>query len=192
MGAMPVADQIDHSLGFVFAAESVLARRPTSFVDLGTGGGVPGLVLVACWPECRAVLLEVNERRAEFLDASTIGWRRGGSVEVLRGRAEAVARDAAFRQQFELVTSRSFGPPPVAAECGAPLLEVGGLLVVSEPPEGSGADRWPGGGLAEVGLTEAADVRFDDRFGYRVLLKVEPSSDRYPRRVGVPAKRPLF
>ncbi len=141
------------------------------------------------------MLLEVNERRSEFLGASTAGWKRGGTLAVLRGRAEEVARDAALREQFELVTSRSFGPPPVAAECGAPLLGVGGLLVVSEPPEpseGVRADRWPGKGLAEVGLTEVAALRFEDRFGYRVLLKAEPTSDRYPRRVGRPAKRPLF
>jgi 16S rRNA (guanine527-N7)-methyltransferase len=192
LGAMPVADQIDHALGFVFAAESVVARPPTSFVDLGTGGGVPGVVLLACWPECRAVLLDANERRSEFLDLETAGWRRSGTLEVVRGRAEEVAREPAFRQQFELVTSRSFGPPPVTAECGAPLLAVGGLLVVSEPPEGPGADRWPLEGLAEVGLAEAAHIRFEDRFGYRVLRKVAPTSDRYPRRVGVPAKRPLF
>jgi len=192
MGAMPVADQIDHALGFAFAAESVLARRPASFVDLGTGGGVPGLVLLALWPNCRAVLLDANERRSEFLDEWTAGWERSGTVEVVRGRAEEVAREPAFRQQFDLVTSRSFGPPPVTAECGAPLLSVGGLLVVSEPPEGAGSDRWPDKGVAEVGLAEAAHIRFEDRFGYRVLLKVEPTSDRYPRRVGVPAKRPLF
>jgi len=192
LGAMPAADQIDHAIGFVFASESVLARQPTSFVDLGTGGGVPGVVLVACWPECRAVLLDANERRSDFLDLELAGWRRSGTLEVVRGRAEEVGREPAFRQQFDLVTSRSFGSPPVTAECGAPLLAVGGLLVVSEPPEGPGADRWPGDGLAELGLAEAAHVRFEDRFGYRVLRKVEPTSDRYPRRVGVPAKRPLF
>jgi len=192
LGAMPVADQIDHALGFAFAAESVLDRRPTSFVDLGTGGGVPGLVLLACWPNCRAVLLDANERRSEFLDQWTAGWERSGTIEVVRGRAEEVAREPAFRQQFDLVTSRSFGPPPVTAECGGPLLSVGGLLVVSEPPEGAGSDRWPDRGLAEVGLAEAAHIRFDDRFGYRVMMKMEVTSDRYPRRVGVPAKRPLF
>ena len=94
----------------------------------------------------------------------------------MRGRAEETARSSQFRQQFDLVVSRSFGVPAVAAECGAPLLSIGGFMVVSEPPDGPLVDRWPAEGLAKVGLQAGDPLRFDDRFGYQVLGQI--ASDR--------------
>jgi 16S rRNA (guanine527-N7)-methyltransferase len=193
LGTMPVSEQIDHSLGFVFAAESALVQPPRTVLDLGTGGGVPGLVLLSYWPESHVILVDANQRRTEFLSMETAGWDGPGGIEVVRGRAEEVARSARYRGQLDLVTSRSFGSPAVAAECGAPFLAPGGLMVISEPPaDGVGASRWPVEGLAEVGLESASPMRFDDRFGFQVVRKVESTPDRYPRRVGIPAKRPLF
>ena len=192
LGGMPIGEQIDHALGFVAAVESELKRPPHSVIDLGTGGGLPGLVLLSCWSVSRIVLLDANERRTAFLIEEVEGWRPDAQVEVVRGRAEEIGRDDRFRQQFEVLTSRSFGSPAVTAECGAPLVSVGGLMVVSEPPQTSDESRWPAAGLAHLGLSPLSSMRFDDRFGYQLLRKVGPTSDRYPRRVGVPAKRPLF
>ena len=189
---MSVSEQIDHSLGFVFAAESALGKAPRSVLDLGTGGGVPGLVLFSCWPDSQVVLLDVNQRRTEFLSAETAGWGSPGRVEVVRGRAEEMGRATRYREQLDLVTSRSFASPAVATECGAPFLVSGGVMVISEPPDGVGANRWPVEGLAEVGLESASTIRVDDRFGFQILRKPGRTPDRYPRRVGVPAKRPLF
>jgi 16S rRNA (guanine527-N7)-methyltransferase len=103
-----------------------------------------------------------------------------------------LARDDRFRQKFEVVTARSFGSPAVTVECGAPLLGVGGVMVVSEPPGDADERRWPEEGLAQVGLVRASRLRLDDRFGYQVLVKSGETPERYPRRVGVPSKRPLF
>jgi 16S rRNA (guanine527-N7)-methyltransferase len=192
LGSMPVADQVDHALGFVLAAESVLPGPPCAVLDLGTGGGIPGLVLPSCWPSCRLVLLDANERRAEFLSTEVDHWQGPGAVEVLRGRAEGFGRDTRWRERFDLVVSRSFGPPGVTAECGAPFVTVGGVMVVSEPPERSEGGRWPVEGLARVGLEVADRHRVDERFSYQALIKSEPTAERFPRRVGVPAKRPLF
>jgi 16S rRNA (guanine527-N7)-methyltransferase len=192
LGSMPIPDQIDHALGFVFATESQIQGPPGSVLDLGTGGGVPGLVLLSCWPDCRVVLLDVSDRRTSFLAEHTAGWRRNGPLEVVRDRAEGVGRDERFRQQFDVVVSRSFGAPAVTAECAAPLLCPGGMLIVSEPPDGSAAERWPHDGLALLGLTASVQVRFDGRFSYQVLVKADLTPDVYPRRVGIPAKRPLF
>jgi 16S rRNA (guanine527-N7)-methyltransferase len=192
LGDAPLTEQVDHALGFVFSAESELGRAPRSVVDLGTGGGLPGVVLRSCWPECRLVLLDANQRRTEFLAGVAGRWKGRGEVEVVRGRAEDTARSPRFRQQSDLVVSRSFGVPAVAVECGAPFLSIGGLMVVSEPPDSPPADRWPAAGLAKVGLQAGDRIRLDDRFGYQVLRKSQPTDDRYPRRVGIPAKRPLF
>jgi 16S rRNA (guanine527-N7)-methyltransferase len=192
LGGMKVDDQIDHALGFVFVAESSLGRPPTSAIDLGSGGGIPGLILLSCWPECRLVLMDANERRTEFLSLELAEWNPPAPIEVVRARAEDLGRDSGRREQFEVVTSRSFGPPAVTAECGSALLSVGGLLVVSEPPDTDSPDRWPNEGLTQLGLEQAGQLRFDDRFGFQALSKVEALADRYPRRVGIPTKRPLF
>lgn len=174
------------------AVESALGRHPSTAADLGTGGGVPGLVLHSCWPRCRLVLVDGSQRRTEFLSSQVDGWSDSDTVEVVRGRAEELSRDDRYRERFEAVTARSFGPPAVTAECGAPLLEVGGVMVVSEPPGETDERRWPVEGLIQLGLIPHSRIRFDDRFGYQVMVKSEATPGRYPRRVGVPNKRPLF
>ena len=60
LGAMPIADQIDHALGFVAVIEELPGRPPASVIDLGTGGGVPGLVLISCWQGARVVLMDAS------------------------------------------------------------------------------------------------------------------------------------
>ncbi len=192
---------MDHALGFALAIEDELGRPPHALCDLGTGGGLPGLVLGAVWYATRIVLLDVSERRTEFLrrELSNPTWSRdeadraalSGRIEVLRGRAEEIARDPAFRESFEVVTARSFGAPAVTAECGAPLLAVGGMLVVSEPPAGTEPDRWPSAGVAEVGLDACRAVMVEG-YHFCLLSKHAPTPTRYPRRTGVPAKRPLY
>jgi 16S rRNA (guanine527-N7)-methyltransferase len=107
---------------------------------------------------------------------------------VLLGRAEIVGRSER-RGSFDAVVARSFGPPAVTAECAAPLLRPGGRLVVSEPPDGT-EERWPEDGVAAFGLARGA--RLPGPPGIQVLTQVEPCPEAYPRRDGLPAKRPLF
>jgi hypothetical protein len=90
------------------------------------------------------------------------------------------------------VTARSFGAPAVVAECGAPFLTIGGIMVVSEPPGDREGQRWPSEDLASLGLQPSTRTRFNDSYGYQVLVKVAETADRFPRRVGIPTKRPLF
>lgn len=187
LGPMPIQDQIDHALGM---AQAVPAH-PESAVDLGSGGGVPGLVLARlCWPLARWCLIESSKRRAAFLEESVAALDLEDRVRVVWTRAEAAGREPSFRHASALVTARSFGPPAVTAECGAPFLQHGGWLLVSEPPGESSPQRWPDAGLAELGLQVAA--RHASPVHAVVLRAVEECSDRYPRRVGVPNKRPLF
>jgi 16S rRNA (guanine527-N7)-methyltransferase len=192
LGSMPIADQIEHALGFVAVLESELGGPPPSVIDLGTGGGVPGLVLASCWPESRVVLMDANERRTTFLQEVLVGWAGSGRAEVVRGRVEELGRVETLREQFAAVTSRSFGIPAATAECGSSFLELGGSMVVSEPPDTDPADRWPESGLLGLGLAPVAMVRPVERFGYQILKKVGLLEDRFPRRVGIPVKRPVF
>ncbi len=195
LGPMELGEQIDHGLGFVVALEQRGPGEPATVLDLGTGGGVPGLILGSCWRASRAVLVDASQRRTEFLIGELADGSGSGPFQVVRGRAEELAREPNLREQFEVVTSRSFGPPAVTAECGSPFLVPGGMMVVSEPPEEvgtAGIERWPHEGLALLGLESLDRVRVDQRYGYQLLRKVGPTPDRYPRRTGIPTKRPLF
>ena len=185
LGPGPVDDHVEHALGFA----EVVGEEPEAVVDLGSGGGIPGLVLAGGWQATSFVLLDSNERRTAFLReaVAALGWV--GRVEVLRLRAELAGRDGGLRGRFSVVVARSFGAPPVTAECAAPLLRIGGRLVVSEPP--GDVERWPTEGLGLVGLRMLG--RFEARgAGFVVHEQVEACPDRYPRREGVPAKRPLW
>jgi 16S rRNA (guanine527-N7)-methyltransferase len=192
IGPGSVRVHVDHAVGFA-VAQPVAPRR---LLDLGSGGGVPGLVLAALWPESPVVLLDASARRCAFLVEAADELGYGDRVTVVRGRAEEAGRRADLRGGFDTVVSRGFGPPPVTAECAAPFLEAEGRLLVSEPPAdspGAGSDasaRWPVEGLALVGL--AADGEWSEPYHYRRFVLASPCPDLYPRRDGVPAKHPLF
>jgi 16S rRNA (guanine527-N7)-methyltransferase len=203
LGDGPLDTHIAHAQGFADAAESLEVegdpQRPTvatgRWMDLGSGGGIPGLILAHRWPDREAVLLDSNERRSRFLleVVEDQGW--GSRIRVVTDRAEIAGRTDELRASFSLVVARSFGSPPVTAECAAPFLQEGGALIVSEPPqeETAGeppATRWPDEGLAPVGLERQAQWR--NSFGYQILRQASLCPDRYPRRVGIPAKRPLY
>lgn len=193
LGPGPLRVHLDHAAGFavVIDGSGPTARR---VVDLGSGGGIPGLVLAERWPEARFVLIDAARRRVEFLSevVTSLGWSE--RVRVVGARAEEAGRDPDLRGRHDLVVARGFGPPAVTAECAAPFLEVDGRLVVSEPPEdhdeSGGPRRWPPEPLASLGL--APDGSWSRPFHYQALRQVGPCPDRYPRRTGVPRKRPLF
>ena len=184
LGPGPVGEHVEHALGF---ARAWGGPPPGRFVDLGSGGGVPGLVLAAAWSGTSAVLLDASERRTAFLERAA--QRLGpGRIVVHRARAEEAGRDRTLRGSADLVTARAFGPPAVTAECAAPFLVVGGRAIVSEPPDA--APRWAADELAQLGMALVRVVWAPA--GYAVLDQRAPCPDRFPRRVGVPAKRPLF
>ena len=191
LGPGPVAHHIFHAFGFV---DALLSNEPNlegpdqSFVDLGAGGGLPGLVAALALPLSKWLFLDVNARRTGFLAACVNDLGISDRVEIRCERAELTAQNRLYRERFQAVVARGFAGPAVTAECGAPLLALDGLFVVSEPPE-EGA-RWPASGLAQVGLEPLARPVQTHRFF--VARKSVSTPARYPRRVGIPEKRPLF
>lgn len=181
LGPGPVDAHVRHSQVFLRAVAGVTG----TVVDLGSGGGVPGLVLAVARPDLHLVLADAMAKRCRFLAEAVTALHL--DAEVVEGRAEDLGRSAS-RGQVDAVVARSFGPPAATAECAAPLLRPGGILVVSEPPEGP--PRWPAEGLAALGLARA--TRVTDGATVQVLEQVQPCPERFPRRVGVPTKRPLF
>ena len=206
LGPGSVRVQVDHALGFAAGPVGTGDRAPRRVLDLGSGGGVPGLVLAHAWPVAEMVLLDAGARRGEFLESAVAELGLADRVRVVRARAVSAGRDGCLRGRFDVVVARGFGAPGVTAECAAPFLEVGGRLLVSDPPvEGEGEpgpsdanasstaqapERWPASGLDLVGLV--VEQIWAVPYHYRSLLLTRPCPDRYPRRDGVPAKRPLF
>jgi 16S rRNA (guanine527-N7)-methyltransferase len=200
IGNLSFAVQRAHSEGFLRALWLENVDGPV--LELGSGGGLPGLVLAVEDQDLHLVLLDSARRSADFLRWAVEELQLSSRVEVVNARAEQLGREEDYRGSFTVVVARSFGPPAVTAECAAPLLRVGGRLIVSEPPGKDSqttratkallprADRWPAEGCEKLGLTPELDIR--EAFGFAVLRQVSPCSDRYPRRPGIPAKRPLF
>lgn len=142
------------------------------------------------WPAVRIVLLDSSERRTLFLARAAMDLGVSSQVVVARARAEEAGREPEWRASADTVVARSFGAPAVTAECAAPLLEVGGRLIVSEPP-GEGGARWPEGALAQLGMRPSG--RFEQAFcRFQILRQESLCPEGFPRRVGVPEKRPLF
>jgi 16S rRNA (guanine527-N7)-methyltransferase len=194
LGPGPLDPQVRHAQGFTAIARRLSGPGSAQLVDLGSGGGLPGLVVATEWPDASVALLEANGRRAAFLRRAVERLDLEGRVSVLEERAEVCGREPGLRAGFDGVLARSFGRPAVLAECAAPLLRVGGWLLVSEPPRTDPEDgqdvRWPAEPLRQLGL-EPAEV-IHEGFEYRTLRQREPCPDRFPRRNGVPAKKPLF
>lgn len=189
LGPEPVERHIEHSRGLV---EAIGPFRGT-FLDLGSGGGVPGLVLAMSWPAGFGILLESQQRRCEFLEAAVERLDLTDRVSVRGGRAEDLARDPELRGAVDLVVARAFGRPAVTAECAVGFLHAGGRLVVTEPPAGTSdvAERWPVDGLRQLGFGPAVPLR-SGRAGAVALSALGEPAERWPRRAGRPAKSPRW
>ena len=190
LGPGPVEPHLDHALGFV----DCIAPEAAIVVDLGSGGGLPGLVLALARPLVQVRFIDASQRRCAHLGLAvgTLGIQQRCTVHW--GRAETLARDPGLRAASDAVTARSFGGPAVTAECAVAFLRVGGALVVSEPPTISadeGATRWPSEELEALGFAPPS-FEASHGAGFAVLRKVAPTAERWPRRDGMPTKRPIW
>jgi 16S rRNA (guanine527-N7)-methyltransferase len=157
-------------------ALEVVRRYQGSIVDVGSGGGSPGIPFAAALPDREVVLLEARERKAVALERFA-SWFP--NVRVVRGRAEDQATDC-----YEVAVARALAEPPVAAEWCLPLVAPGGAVVLFVGPSAGVsrvqkvASRIGGGDVEQAG-------------GLLVIPKLEPTPEGFPRRPGVAKKRPL-
>ena len=183
-----------HLLDSVAALPIVDRLAPRRAVDLGAGGGVPGILLAIARPQISWTLVDSVGKKAEALRGFVEALHLS-NVELRADRAELLGRDAAFRERFDLVTARAVARLPVLAEYALPLLRTGGALLAwkgaiadDELRAGSAAAAQLGGGRPVVepaGLDALGDHQF------LLLEKLRPTPARYPRRPGEPARRPL-
>ncbi len=164
-------------------------------IDVGTGAGFPGIPLKIVNPQLQLTLVESVGKKAEFCrHVANILDLKG--VEVLQERVEVIGQDSAYREQYDWAVARAVAILPVLAEYLLPLVRVGGSMLAmkgesgpAEAHSGEHALRVLGGHLRQlmpVMLPGVAEERY-----LVVIDKVAATPDTYPRKVGVPAKRPL-
>lgn len=166
-----------------------------TLLDLGSGGGFPGLPLAIVCPELQVCLLEANARKGAFLEATA---RELGlaNVSVLVDRAEHAGQQPEWRERFDWVVARAVAPLPVLLEYGLPLCRVGGLLIAMKGPRAQQEVVGAQTALACLGGRLASEDAFELPAGAerRVLVcvrKTKATPRRFPRRPGVPARQPL-
>jgi 16S rRNA (guanine527-N7)-methyltransferase len=154
----------------------LVAAYPSSIVDVGSGGGTPGIPLAAALPERQVTLLEASRRKCDFLRR----WEADlPNLRVVWGRAEEQPVDA-----YGVAVAKALAPPPVAAEWCLPLVRPGGAAILWVGPS---AER---GRVASVAARLAAALA-ESPAGFVVLRKTGPTPAGFPRRAGIARKRPL-
>jgi hypothetical protein len=149
IGSGPIEHAIAHGDQFVAALPSDLPAG-AELIDLGSGGGLPGLVIVARRPDLRVTLVERRAKRADLLAYGVRMLDAGTRVSIVASDVEDVVTDRP--SSFDVVTARSFAAPPVVLDVAARLLVPShGWLLVSEPPDDP-RDRWPATALVDAGL----------------------------------------
>lgn len=176
----------EHAMGFVcFPDDTVFSGH---VVDLGSGAGLPGLILADAHPDTTWLLVERRTSRADLLRRAVRRLELTDRVEV-SGEDAKIVGWSSVRGSADWVTARSFGPPGLVAEMAAPLLRSGGFLVVSEPHDTTIEARWPTEPLSGCGLI------FHDEWTtasgrYVRFVRTDEDVAHLPRKGA--NKRPLF
>ena len=164
-----------------------------SLIDVGTGSGFPGLALAIARPDCRVTLLEAMQKRCQFLQAvcDELGL---ANVRVIQNRAEIAGQDAAHREQYDRAAARAVAPLNVLCEYLLPFVRPGGMALCwkgpaaeEELPDGAFAANALGGEMGGIIELSCHDTQ-------HVIVPVKKNAKtlpQYPRKNGIPAKRPL-
>lgn len=162
-------------------------------IDIGTGGGVPGLVLAVVRPDLEFTLTDSASKKTNWVEEMVTSLELE-NVTVVTRRLELLGREDAFRESFEVVTAKALAPLHILSEFAVPLLQVGGRLVAYKGPALVEEIRQARFALQELG------ARVHRCHGFQVggkettvceIEKVRPTPEKYPRRDGVPQKKPL-
>ena len=190
--------QVRHFLDSLTIFSVLGISRPhehLNILDVGAGAGLPGIPLKIAVPEIKLTLVEATGKKARFLDRviNVLGLK---NVEVVTGRAEVLAHNIDYRAGFNFVISRAVASLATLVELTLPFCHTGGTVIApkkgdvgKEVEEALKAIDTLGGSLRGVRRVELDDL-IDDRY-LVVIDKVSPTPDRYPRRPGIPEKRPI-
>jgi 16S rRNA (guanine527-N7)-methyltransferase len=174
---------VEEALALVAAVPPPLGAR---VVDVGSGAGIPGVPIAVVRPDVEVVLCDSDHKRAGFLAhvVEVLGLRR---VEVAAVRAEELGRTPEAREAFDTAVSRATAPPPALCELCLPLLRVGGTMAALVSDARAAAAACAAAAEACGGGTPTAVTS-----GVLGVAKERRTPDRYPRRPGIPARRPIL
>jgi 16S rRNA (guanine527-N7)-methyltransferase len=185
-------DSLSAALAFNFSDD----HGSLNVIDIGTGAGFPGLPLKIAYPHIHLTLLEATAKKTQFLEyiIKKFGLK---DVQIITGRAEDVAHQPQHREKYRVALSRAVASLPVLAEIALPFCIPGGLFIaykkgdiLDELQQSGRAVDIMGGRLKEIVIV--SPELFDDERRLVVIEKIAPSPEEYPRRPGMPEKRPLL
>jgi len=164
-------------------------------IDVGTGAGMPGIPLKILLPDIKLVLLDSTAKKAAFLHH--VKQKLGlNNVEIVVGRAEEIAHESQYRERFDTVLSRAVAPLSTLVELTLPFCTIGGSFIAQkkgainqEISQAGKAISLLGGNLREVKRIDLPE--FTDERRLIIIDKLSPTPQLYPRRPGIPSKRPL-
>jgi 16S rRNA (guanine527-N7)-methyltransferase len=194
----PSAIETRHFLDSLTAAVPLLDRlhagEAPRLVDVGSGGGMPGLPLKIAFPRLRLTLVESVGKKADFLRA-TVDQLGLADVEVVAARAETAGRAPEHRDGYDWATARALGKLPVVIELCAPFLAPGGLLVAlrSGPLDAELAEAAPAFKALRLWSRTPIELNIPDLPGHGLIVgeKYAATPETYPRKPGTPRKKPI-
>ena len=169
--------------------------QPQRVIDIGTGAGFPGIPLKIVFPELEVTLLDSLNKRVKFLDAviEELGLQK---IQTIHGRAEEMAKQAKYRESFDIGVSRAVSKLSVIAEYDLPYIRAGGICVfykshaiAEELEEAKNAIEILGGEITKVDKFTLSGT--DIGRSLIEITKKRSTPKKYPRKAGIPAKEPL-
>jgi 16S rRNA (guanine527-N7)-methyltransferase len=168
---------------------------PVRLADVGTGAGIPGMVLAIARPGLDVTLIDATGKKVRFLEDAVRALGLA-NVRPVHARAEELGIDRAFRERFDLCTARAVAPIPTLLELTLPLIRIGGHALLAKGEDigdelaaGERAGRSLGGRILEAPILPDAETTITTRLV--VVEKTAPTPGAYPRRSGVPSRQPL-
>lgn len=186
---------VEHYLDSIAPLAFNLIGEGMAVVDVGTGAGFPGLPLAILAPFASFTLIDATRKKVTYLQTvcSELGLT---NIEFVWGRAEGIARDKAFRESFDVAVARAFGALDLVWECTLPFVKVGGIALaykgakVDEELEvGKRTAPLLGGEVKEVRKFKLPSTEINRALV--IAAKVTNTPLKFPRRPGIPEKRPL-